>query len=72
VQRGELYQQHIDARLLPLVAPLVTVRRMDVQLPEQLIHGGLNAENILVAPEVAPAIIDMTPYWRPTPLPWRL
>jgi Ser/Thr protein kinase RdoA (MazF antagonist) len=55
----------IDARLMLLVAALVNARRMDVHLPEQLIHGDLNEENILVAPGMAPAIIDMTPYWRP-------
>lgn len=36
-------------------------------LTDQLIHGDLNPDNVLVAPGLAPAIIDLAPYWRPAP-----
>lgn len=32
--------------------------------PDQLVHGDL-AGNVLLDPEGAPVVIDMTPYWRP-------
>ena len=34
-------------------------------LPCQLIHGDLNADNILVAPGQPPGFIDLTPFWAP-------
>jgi uncharacterized protein (TIGR02569 family) len=43
--------------LLPLLRP--------VAAPSQLIHGDLTG-NVLFAPGMAPAIIDLAPYWRPT------
>jgi hypothetical protein len=39
-----------------------------VDLPDQLIHGDLNPDNILVADDAPPAIIDLAPYWRPAAL----
>jgi uncharacterized protein (TIGR02569 family) len=38
--------------------------RRPVQLPHQLVHGDL-AGNVLFAGSAPPAVIDMTPYWRP-------
>lgn len=32
--------------------------------PAQLVHGDL-ARNVLLAPRLAPAVIDVSPYWRP-------
>jgi len=55
----------IDPRLVPLVTQLLRLRQPIAPLPAQLIHGDLNEENILVAPGVAPAMIDLSPYWRP-------
>lgn len=55
----------IEPELLPLVTELLRLRQPVAPLRPQLIHGDLNEENILVAPGVPPALIDLTPYWRP-------
>jgi uncharacterized protein (TIGR02569 family) len=55
----------IEPPLVPLVTQLLRLRQPIAPLRPQLIHGDLNEENILVAPELPPAIIDLTPYWRP-------
>ena len=52
--------------LAPVAAPL---RRLQSMLPpvtatSQVIHGDLSG-NVLFAPGLPPAIIDMSPYWRP-------
>ena len=47
----------------PLIAELLGVRR-PLELKPQLIHSDLT-ENVLFSEEDDPAIIDMTPYWRP-------
>ncbi|MEO5832946.1 MAG: TIGR02569 family protein, partial [Nakamurella sp.] len=38
--------------------------RRPVDLPHQLVHGDLTG-NVLFAGSAPPAVIDMTPYWRP-------
>ena len=38
--------------------------RRPVDLPSQLVHGDLTG-NVLFAGSAPPAVIDMTPYWRP-------
>ncbi len=38
--------------------------RLPVDLPAQLVHGDLTG-NVLFAGSAPPAVIDMTPYWRP-------
>jgi uncharacterized protein (TIGR02569 family) len=58
--------EYIDPRLYALAARLATLRT-PVHLPDQLIHGDLNPDNILVADQLPPAIIDLTPNWRPAP-----
>jgi hypothetical protein len=40
-------------------------RSVPLRLRPQLIHGDLNPDNILVASDAPPALIDMAPYWRP-------
>lgn len=55
----------IDSRVAALISPLLERKREVSGLRAQLIHGDLNEQNILVAPGVSPALIDMTPYWRP-------
>ncbi|MHB1787767.1 MAG: TIGR02569 family protein [Acidimicrobiales bacterium] len=44
---------------------LCAIRR-PVDLPIQLIHGDLRG-NILYHPALPPAVIDISPYWRPKP-----
>ena len=56
----------IDPRLYQVASRLAALRK-PVYLPDQLIHGDLNPDNILVADHLPPAIIDLAPYWRPAP-----
>lgn len=49
----------------PHVAVLAAARQ-PLQDPAQLIHGDLTG-NVLFAPDLPPAIIDFSVYWRPTP-----
>lgn len=55
----------IDERFVSLITPLMQRKRDLPDLRCQLIHGDLNEQNILCAPGLPPALIDMTPYWRP-------
>jgi uncharacterized protein (TIGR02569 family) len=55
----------VDERFVPFIMPLLQRKRPVEGLHAQLMHGDLNEENILIAPHLPPAIIDMTPYWRP-------
>jgi uncharacterized protein (TIGR02569 family) len=56
-------QMHPD--LMEQVDALYAIRRPLVGLEDQLIHGDLNASNLLVADGQSPGIIDIAPYWRP-------
>jgi uncharacterized protein (TIGR02569 family) len=47
----------------PLLDRLLTIRR-PIDLTPQVIHGDLT-ENVLFADDLPPAVIDLTPYWRP-------
>jgi uncharacterized protein (TIGR02569 family) len=47
----------------PWLEQLIALRR-PISLPSQLMHGDLT-DNVLFDYELAPAIIDPTPYWRP-------
>lgn len=53
--------------LAPFVAALARIRRplSPLRPRPQLIHGDLNPDNVLVAADAPPALIDMAPYWRP-------
>lgn len=44
-------------RLIDLLVPIVT--------PSQVVHGDLTG-NVLFADDLPPAVIDFSPYWRPT------
>ena len=61
----------VPSRIAPPLASFITtltrLRRplASRQLRSQLIHGDLNPDNILVAADAPPALIDMAPYWRP-------
>lgn len=48
----------------PLLERLSAIRE-PVDLPSQVIHGDLT-ENVLFADHLPPAVIDVTPYWRPS------
>jgi uncharacterized protein (TIGR02569 family) len=50
---------------VPQLPRLVAARR-PVAASSQLLHGDLTG-NILFADGLAPAVIDLSPYWRPTP-----
>jgi uncharacterized protein (TIGR02569 family) len=56
-------------RMHPLLAGLVDALyaryRPLPPMPCQLVHGDLNAENILIAPRQPPGFIDLTPFWAP-------
>lgn len=55
----------VQPQLRPLVDQLYALRQ-PVEGPEwQLIHGDLNPENILIAPDLPPAILDFSPFWGP-------
>jgi uncharacterized protein (TIGR02569 family) len=52
-----------DFARVPEVAHLLAARR-PVGAPAQLIHGDLSG-NVLFADGLPPAVIDLSPYWRP-------
>jgi uncharacterized protein (TIGR02569 family) len=60
---GEQPAAAIGPRTAPLLAELEGLRR-PVDLRPQLVHGDLSG-NVLLAPGLDPAIIDLSPYWRP-------
>lgn len=45
--------------------PLLAALRQPLEAPAQVVHGDL-ARNVLFAPALPPAVIDFSPYWRPT------
>jgi hypothetical protein len=53
----------LGADLPEVVRPLLD-RRRPVDLPCQLIHGDLGG-NVLFHDSLPPAVIDVSPYWRP-------
>jgi Ser/Thr protein kinase RdoA (MazF antagonist) len=60
---------HKPEKIHPVIKPYVDrlyeLRKPIPDLSQQLIHGDLNPQNILVAPNHAPGSIDMTPFWAP-------
>lgn len=55
----------INEQVKEMVDALYEIRKPIAGLRDQLIHGDLNPDNILIAPGMPPAIIDIAPYWRP-------
>lgn len=53
----------VDGSLPDAVQPLLA-RRQPVDLPSQLVHGDLG-ENVLFHDALDPAVIDVSPFWRP-------
>lgn len=60
---GEVPKE-IDPKLHEIIYGLLNLRK-PVDLTNQLIHGDLNLNNVLIADNQPPAIIDLAPYWRP-------
>jgi hypothetical protein len=56
---------HIHPELKDLVDSLYEKRKPVAGLHDQIIHGDLNPDNILLSSILTPAIIDIAPYWRP-------
>ncbi|WP_413450169.1 TIGR02569 family protein [Georgenia phoenicis] len=52
-----------DGGRLPHVRTLLEARR-PLALPAQLVHGDLT-DNVHLHPDLAPLVLDLTPYWRP-------
>lgn len=52
-----------EHRSIPALEALAAARQ-PLRLPSQLIHGDLRG-NVLSHPTEAPAVIDISPYWRP-------
>jgi Ser/Thr protein kinase RdoA (MazF antagonist) len=61
---GEM-PHNMSPTLRPILDELYGLRR-PVTLPEQVIHGDCNETNVRIADGMAPAIIDMATYWRPS------
>ncbi|MEM7033697.1 MAG: aminoglycoside phosphotransferase family protein [Chloroflexota bacterium] len=55
----------VQPKLQDWVNRLYSLRKPISGLKSQLIHGDLNPENILVAPDLPPAFIDFSPFWAP-------
>jgi hypothetical protein len=55
----------VQPQLQPLVQQLYAVRRPISLSPRQLIHGDLDPENVLIAPGLPPAFLDLSPFWAP-------
>lgn len=53
----------VPAELSDIATRLETARE-DVSLPSQLVHADL-LNNILVSDRLRPAVLDVSPYWRP-------
>ncbi len=57
--------ERIHSELRAMVEGYYALREPVVGNKAQLIHADLNPGNILLSPNLPPAIIDIAPYWRP-------
>jgi hypothetical protein len=55
----------IQPELRPLLNELYALRRLVAVSACQLMHGDLSPDNLLVAPGLAPAFLDLSPFWGP-------
>jgi hypothetical protein len=55
----------VQPELRELVEALLARRRPLPDLPSHLIHGDPSPNNFLVAPGLAPAVLDFSPFWGP-------
>jgi Ser/Thr protein kinase RdoA (MazF antagonist) len=55
----------VQPELRPLLDELYALRQPIETGPWQLIHADLNPDNLLVAPGLAPAVLDFSPFWAP-------
>lgn len=55
----------IDPNLYEMAMELKSLKK-PIVVENQLIHGDLNVNNVLISETLPPAIIDFTPYFRPT------
>ena len=56
---------HVRSAVAPLIDALYAARQPIGGLQNQVIHGDLNPENVLIAPGQPPALLDVAPFWRP-------
>lgn len=56
---------YIDPQLEEQILALYAKRKPIPDMQNQIIHGDLNPDNILVSSQHLPGIIDIAPYWRP-------
>lgn len=54
-----------DRAAFPIWLGKLAAQKQPFDLPAQLVHGDL-CGNVLFEPGLAPAVIDFSPYWRPT------
>ncbi len=57
--------EHLQPELKDHIDTLYDLRKPVRGLEDQLIHGDLNPENILIAEGCPPAFLDFSPFWRP-------
>jgi uncharacterized protein (TIGR02569 family) len=57
-------ERAVEPKAPPLLRRLLRARR-PVDLPAQLVHGDLTG-NVLLHDDLPPAVLDISPYWRPT------
>ena len=66
VSWGEL-ELELDPRIEPHVDRLRD-RLRPIAAADQLVHGDFGGSNLLFHPDLPPAVLDMSPYWRPAGL----
>jgi len=60
----EPYPRKFNDDIAKILQP-ISEARSPIDLPNQITHGDPGGENVLFAENLAPAMIDIAPYWRP-------